>query len=140
MTPTLMPDTTLNLTFTAPPPGFAPVVDFALAAVADTVGLFTLRDTVGADLRLFLVDPAVYVPDYAPFISDEQLRALGAGDDTRVDAYVVATITETGPVVNLLAPILVNAESGTAAQVILDDSRWPLRAALVPPGDAAVTA
>lgn len=32
-------------------------------------------------------------------------------------------MAEDGPVVNLLAPILVNPENRTAAQVILDDAR-----------------
>ncbi|MCU1437692.1 MAG: flagellar assembly protein FliW [Naasia sp.] len=132
MTPTL-PDTTMNLTFTAPPPGLAPIVDFALSAVPEAEGLYTLRDTGDAGVRLFLVDPSVYVPDYAPRITDEHLDALGSGPDDLVEAYVVATITDDGPIVNLLAPILVNVTARTAAQVILDDSRWPLRAALVPP-------
>lgn len=134
MTPTL-PEAALSLTFAAPPPGFAPVVHFSLSAVAD--GLYTLRDTVGAGLRLFVVDPSVYLPDYAPAFTAEHLGALGTTADDVVEAYVVATITDTGPVVNLLAPILVNATAGTAAQVILDDPRWPLRAELVPPGGAA---
>ena len=135
MTPTL-PDTSRNLTFAAPPPGLAPVVDFTLTAVADADGLYTLRDAGDTGLRLFLVDPSVYVPDYAPVFTGEHLEALGTSPDDVVEAYVVATVTDSGPAVNLLAPILVNATAGTAAQVILDDSRWPLRAALVPPDGA----
>ncbi|HEY8588543.1 MAG TPA: flagellar assembly protein FliW [Naasia sp.] len=139
MTPTL-PETSLDLTFTAPPPGLAPVVDFSLAAVPEADGLYTLRDTGDLGLRLFLVDPSVYVPDYAPVFTGEHLDALGTAPDDLVEAYVVATVTDDGPVVNLLAPILVNATAGTAAQVILDDSRWPLRAQLHAPGGSRATA
>ncbi|MCU1570090.1 MAG: flagellar assembly protein FliW [Naasia sp.] len=135
MTPTL-PGTTLNVTFTASPPGFSPVVDFELAAVDGAVGLFTLRDTAGADLRLFLLDPAIFVPDYAPDITSEHLAPIGATSSDDVDAFVVATISEGAPVVNLLAPILVNRDTRSAAQVILDGSRWPLRAELVAPNAA----
>jgi len=42
----------------------------------------------------------------------------------------VATLDAAEPVVNLLAPILVNQDDGRAAQVILDSSDWPLRAHL----------
>jgi flagellar assembly factor FliW len=124
---------TMAVTFTAPPPGFSPVVEFELAPVAGAVGLFTLKDRDGADLRLYLVDPAVFVPDYAPEFNDDQLAPLGTAAPGDVSAYVVATMAEEGPVVNLLAPILVNAATQAAAQVILDDARWPLRAQLIAP-------
>ena len=131
MAPTL-PGTTLNLTFTAPPPGLSPVVDFVLSPVEGAVGLFTLRDTGDADLRLFLVDPAVFVPEYAPVLTEEHRAAVGAPADSPISVYVVATIAETGPVVNLLAPMLVDEENGSAAQVILEGD-WPLRAELIAP-------
>jgi flagellar assembly factor FliW len=131
MTPTL--PGTLNVTFAASPPGFSPVVDFELAPVAGAIGLFTLKDRDDADLRLYLVDPSVFVPDYAPEFTDDQLGPLGAAESGDIDAFVVATLAEGGPVVNLLAPILVNRATQAAAQIILDDSRWPLRAQLIAP-------
>lgn len=123
---------TQAVTFTTPPPGFAPAVDFELASVEGAVGLYTLRDRHGVGLRLFLVDPGLFLPDYAPRFSTEQLEPLGATTAEGLDVYVVATIGEDGPVVNLMAPILLDPASGAAVQVILDD-RWPLRAALVAP-------
>jgi flagellar assembly factor FliW len=119
-----------RLTFTAPPPGLAPLVEFELAPVEGGVGLYTLRDTVGADLRLFLVDPRFYVPEYAPGIPVEQLGPLGAGSPDDLDVYVVATLSAEAPVVNLLAPILVNPAAASAAQVILEED-WPLQAELI---------
>jgi flagellar assembly factor FliW len=119
-----------RLTFTAPPPGFAPLTDFDLAAVDGAPGLYTLRDTAGADLRLFLLDPTYYVPEYLPAVADEDLAALGASSVGEVDVYVVANISDGAPVVNLLAPIVVNPASGSATQLILEDD-WPLQAELV---------
>lgn len=118
-----------RLSFTAPPPGFAPLTDFDLAAVDGAPGLYTLRDTAGADLRLFLLDPTFYVPDYLPAIADEDLVALGASSAAEVDVYVVANILDGAPVVNLLAPIVVNPVTGTATQLILE-ADWPLQAEL----------
>lgn len=129
-----LPRTGTPLTFVAPPPGLAPLVDFDLAEVDGAVGLFTLRDTAGADVRLFLVDPAVFVPDYVPDFDAGDLAALDADSPDAVDRYVVATLQEGAPVVNLLAPILVNRVTGAAAQVILDSDDWPLRAELIAPG------
>jgi flagellar assembly factor FliW len=119
-----------RLVFTTPPPGFAPLTDFDLAAVEGAPGLYTLRDTAGVDLRLFLIDPTFYLPEYLPAITDEDLSALGVSSTGEVDVYVVADIVEGAPVVNLLAPIVVNPVAGTATQLILEDD-WPLQATLV---------
>jgi flagellar assembly factor FliW len=125
--------TAAALTFTSPPPGLSPVVDFELAPVEGALGLYTLRDRVGADIRLFLVDPALFVPDYAPRFSAEQWLAVRAHSAEEVGMFVVATMSDGGPVVNLLAPVLVNAQTGAAAQIILDGTDWPVRAPLVAP-------
>jgi flagellar assembly factor FliW len=122
-----------RLTFVAPPPGLDPLVEFDLAEVEGAVGLYTLRDTGGADVRLFLLDPAHFVPEYRPALSAEQFAAIDAGSDAELDVYVVATIQDGAPVVNLLAPILVHPATHAATQVILDGADWPLQAELVPP-------
>ncbi len=122
-----------RLVFTTPPPGLSPVVDFELDEVEGAFGLYAMRDTVGADLRLFLLDPAVFVPEYRPQLSDEHLAPIGAEDPEQVDVYVVATLSDGAPVVNLLAPILVHPETHAATQVILDGADWPLQAELISP-------
>lgn len=118
-----------RLTFTTPPPGFAPLVEFDLAQVDGAPGLYTLRDTAGEDLRLFLLDPAFYVPDYAPSFPREDLAALDVETGADLDVYVVANLQDGAPMVNLLAPILVNPSTAAATQLILDDD-WPLQAGL----------
>jgi flagellar assembly factor FliW len=122
-----------RVVFTAPPPGLSPVVDFELDQVDGAVGLYAMRDTVGADLRLFLLDPALFVPEYQPQLTDEHLGPIGADDAQQVDVYVVATLSGGAPVVNLLAPILVHPATHAATQVILDGADWPLQAELVSP-------
>jgi flagellar assembly factor FliW len=118
-----------RLSFTTPPPGFAPLIEFDLASVEGAPGLYTLRDTAGADLRLFLIDPTFYVPDYVPTLTAEDFAALGVPSDGEVDVYVVANIRDGAPVVNLLAPIIVDPVSHAATQLILEDD-WPLQAEL----------
>lgn len=119
-----------RLRFTTPPPGFAPLTDFDLAAVDGAPGLYTLRDTAGADLRLFLIDPTFYVPEYLPSLAEEDLAALQLSSPAEADVYVVANIIDGAPVVNLLAPIVVNPVARTATQLILEDD-WPLQAELI---------
>lgn len=121
---------TATLTFVAPPPGLAPHVEFALDAVEGAPGLHALRAADDAGIRLFVVDASVYVPDYAPAFSEEHLSDVGAATPQDADVLVVTTLDADGPVVNLLAPVLVNPATGAASQVILDGSDFPLRARL----------
>jgi flagellar assembly factor FliW len=115
------------VTFIAPPPGLAPLVDFDLAPVADADGLYTLRAHAAPEVRLFVIDAPLYLPDYNPGVTVQQLASIGATETSEVRVLVVTTLAENGPSANLMAPILMHATSGDATQVILDGDDWPLR-------------
>jgi len=115
------------VTFIAPPPGLSPLVDFDLEPVAEADGLYTLRSLEAPDIRLFVIDAPVYLPDYNPEMSVQQLESIGATETSEVRVLVVTTLSDGGPSANLMAPILMHATSGEATQVILDGDDWPLR-------------
>jgi flagellar assembly factor FliW len=119
-----------TLTFIAPPPGLAPLVDFTLDDIEGADGLYALRATADTNRRLFVLDAAVHLPDYTPVLSDEQCEALDVSTPENVLLLVIVNPSEAGTTVNLMAPIVVNATTGACAQVILDDQDWPLRAEL----------
>ncbi|OMH23535.1 flagellar assembly protein FliW [Tersicoccus phoenicis] len=117
------------LTLVEPMPGLAPWTAYTLDAVTGAPGLFSLRPAAETDLRLYLLDASVYVPGYAPDLTDAaEGLGLAAGESVRV--LVVATPGEDATTVNLLAPVIVNERTGTGAQVILSDQDYPLRAPL----------
>jgi flagellar assembly factor FliW len=118
------------LSFIAPPPGFAPLVDFTLDDIEGAQGLYALRSVEDNGMRLFVLDAGIFLPDYTPEISDEQAASLelANGDDALV--LVVANPGESGTTMNLMAPIVVNSLNGRCAQFILDGDEWPLRAQL----------
>lgn len=118
-----------TLSFLTAPPGFEPSLQFSFTPVQGSVGLYTLTAADDETRRVFVVDAAIYLPDYMPSLNSGQAEALGlaSGADARV--YVVANAAESGTTVNLLAPIVVNAATDSAAQFILDGD-WPLRAPL----------
>ncbi|GGC98445.1 hypothetical protein GCM10011512_26710 [Tersicoccus solisilvae] len=117
------------LTLTEPMPGLDPWTDYTLEAVAGAPGLFSLRPAENADLRLFLLDASVYVPQYAPDLGAAAAGlGLVAGEAARV--LVVATPGRDTTTVNLLAPVVLNERTGTGTQVILTDQDYPLQAPL----------
>ncbi|WP_217271092.1 flagellar assembly protein FliW [Frigoribacterium sp. VKM Ac-2836] len=119
------------VSFVAPPFGLEPLVAFSLERVEGAEGLYALRST-DSDVRLFVLDAAVHLPDYSPVVSDEQTLALDLQDAAEALLLVVATPASTGMTVNLLAPIVVNVRTGAGAQLILEGQDWPLRAELSP--------
>jgi flagellar assembly factor FliW len=128
------------VSFVAPPFGLEPLVDFSLEGIEGAVGLYALRSdgaggvegSDGADVRLFVLDAAVHLPDYSPVVTDEQSDALDLQDAGEALLLVVATPAASGMTVNLLAPIVVNVRTGAGAQLILEGQDWPLRAELSP--------
>ncbi|SDH36975.1 flagellar assembly protein FliW [Microbacterium sp. 77mftsu3.1] len=119
---------TARLTFLAPISGLGAHTAFDLTPVDGSESLFTLRAVADPDLRLFVVDPSVLFPDYAPVLPDETIDALNAQDG--VTLLSVARSTPEGVCLNLLAPIVVSATTGVAVQVILEGQDLPLDATL----------
>lgn len=110
------------LTFTEPLAGLTPLTEFELTALEGATDLYVLRSTERAAVRLYLLNPAGYLPDYRPALPVD-------ADEAQV--FVVVTPSSDGSTVNLLAPILVDAAAGIARQVIvadedLDSVRTPL--------------
>jgi flagellar assembly factor FliW len=81
-------------------------------------------------VRLFVVDPAAFFPDYAPTVEPTVLAGIGANRET-VRRLVVVRPAADGepPTANLLAPLLVEPGTGAAVQAVLTED-WPLRAPL----------
>ncbi|GAA1109367.1 flagellar assembly protein FliW [Arthrobacter flavus] len=119
-----------TLTFTAPPPGLDPLVDFSLDKIDGADGLYALQASQNASLRLFVLDTAVYMPAYQPAVPSANTEALDLPVNDSLTFLVVANPSESGTTVNLMAPILVNPATGRCTQLILDRGDWPIRAEL----------
>jgi len=119
-----------TLTFVSPPPGLAPVTEFDLTEIAGADGLYTLQSAEDRHTRLFVLDAAIYLPDYSPVITDEHALSLDLADPDQALVLVVTNPREGGTTVNLMAPIVVNSTTGRCAQIILEGQDWSLRAEL----------
>ena len=121
--------------FTAPPPGLEPAVDFRLAPLAGAEGIYSLTAGDGT-ARLFVLDAARHLPDYAPLPPRPVLERLG----TAAPTVLVVVNPGEHSTVNLAAPILLNTGTGACMQLILESRDWPLRAPLSPVREPSATA
>lgn len=112
--------------FASSPPGLGPHTSFTLDRIEGVEGLYALRAT-DAPVRLFLLDPDTVGAHYRPPITAGVRAQIGATDDSDLRVLVVANPDDDGVYVNLRAPIVVHRATGQAAQVILEDPRYPIR-------------
>lgn len=121
------------LTFVEPILGLDGLAEYTLTPIDDGGVVFALRSVDAPDTRLFLLDPEPFFPDYHPRIAADVVEQLGLDVDD-APAGVLVVITPASPenphTANLLAPVVFNSATGAAQQVVLDEE-WPLRAPLV---------
>ncbi len=88
-----------------------------------------------------VVDPQVYVGDYAPGVPVATADSLGIDEETPVLVYTVCTVPSGNPrgmTLNLAGPIVVNAATRQGRQIVLEDEVYPVRHPVF--GDAQATA
>lgn len=114
-----------HVNFVAPLPGLA-ARSFDLSQVDGSEGLYKFTAT-SADTRMYAVDPARYVPTYAPRVSHHHLERIGCTDPL---VLLVVNPAAASLTVNLSAPLLINPSTGEGLQVILEDPGLAVNAAL----------
>lgn len=113
--------------------GFPQARRFALVRVdPETEALFRLTAIDTADVEFVVAAPYPFFPDYAPEIDDLTAERLGLSSSSDAALLVVLTVGENlaTTTANLFAPIVVNTRSRRAAQVILGDGNYSLKAPL----------
>jgi flagellar assembly factor FliW len=108
------------------------VPDTALTSASDESPLYELRSLERADVRFMVATPSAFFSDYEIELDDQECGDLGL--ITAQDALVLVMLTvgrdAASTTANLLAPVVINARTRAAAQIILTGSDWPVRAPL----------
>jgi flagellar assembly factor FliW len=120
--------------FVTPLPGFPEHERFCLVRLAGDDGvLYELRSLSDPALRFLVAVPTAFFPDYAVDLDQAACDELGLEDVADALVLVVLTVGVdlASTTANLMAPVVVNARTRSAAQVILAGADWPVRAVLV---------
>ena len=112
--------------------GFPEMTDFALifdeekGKESPIRWLQSLQET---NFALPVMDPLLVAKDYNPEVEDDHLIPLGemTADDTLVLVTVTVPKELTKMSVNLQAPIIINADSKKATQIIVDVEKYPIK-------------
>jgi flagellar assembly factor FliW len=117
-----------TITMAVPMPGFPAHREFVLVRLNEDGLLYAFTSIQDPELRFLVAPPEPFFPDYAPEIEADVFAALNTKDPDRLLVMVVITAGVTETTANLMAPIIVDRDSRRAIQVVLSDSRMPVRA------------
>ncbi len=96
-------------------------------------GVFELRGVHEDDPDFLVVAPAPFFPDYAPIIDDDTVERLGLRGQEDALVLLVVTLRDQpeDASANTLAPLVINARTRDAAQVVLTGQPFSLRQPLL---------
>lgn len=115
--------------------GFPELKDFALIfdpEKSDNKGIQWLQSVQEPNFAMPVIDPLSIIPDYNPQVEDEWLKPIGefTPDSLLVLVTVSVPADLTKMTVNLKGPIVINAETRKACQVIAEgdgcDVKFPI--------------
>lgn len=113
--------------------GFPALRRYALLVHREGSPFHWLQSLDNPDLAFVVANPLLFDPTYQVVLGNAETRLLEVSDPGQIQVWVVVTIPHGSPdklTANLKAPLVVNLENRLAAQVILDDPRYPVRQAL----------
>jgi flagellar assembly factor FliW len=110
--------------------GAASETEPADAADGDVAVLYELRSVEQPELTFLVGVPRAFFPEYTIELDDQSCDDLGLHEpaDALVLVILSAGADPSATTANLLAPVVINASTRAAAQVILTGSEWPVRA------------
>jgi flagellar assembly factor FliW len=114
------------ISFPAGIPGFEASKQFVLVSIPEYVPFEWLVSVDGTRLRFAIINPLLFLPDYTPTISKEQLIDLEVEKPEDVLLYSIVTIRENPleSTANLVGPVIINKQKRIGKQVIIDDDRY----------------
>ena len=107
--------------------GFPDQREYALIQTGDDSGFFWMQAVDRRELAFVVCDPRMFVFDYQAPIRAEELEQLGLEDPTSAAVFVVVNKVDDLLTGNLQGPIVVNAETRQARQLVLSDRRYSTR-------------
>lgn len=102
---------------------------FVVLDTNSSAGIMQLQCSQAQTPRFFILDPFLFVEDYAPVVSEETLAKLKAKSQQDLTFFVIAVIPDNvgETTVNLKSPVVINFTERLGMQVMLDNPEYPVR-------------
>lgn len=117
-------------------PGFPDEKKFTFLSQGQDNPFAFLQSVISPDLAFVIVEPFTFFKDYTFKLPDEFVQELKLSKENPPQVFNIATIKDKleTATANLLAPIIVNWQTNTASQIILEKTDYTTRHKLFPNG------
>ncbi len=109
--------------------GFEDEKEYLLLPFSAAGTMFSLQSVKTPSLAFTLMHPFSLDPEYAPVLSDDELKELKVEKSEDLYYYVLCTVKQ--PVgettVNMKCPLAINPDTRRGIQAILEDETWDMR-------------
>jgi flagellar assembly factor FliW len=111
--------------------GFPEHTRYALIQTGEENYFFWLQCVDEPNLAFVVTDPSTFFKDYEVPIKEETQAELAMPDLAFAQVFVICNKVDEWLTGNLLGPIVVNAQTRAAQQVVLTDKKWTTRQPLM---------
>ncbi len=102
---------------------------FVVLDTNSNAGIMQLQSVQAQTPRFIILDPFLFLEDYAPIVSEESMKKLKADSLEQLNFFVIAVIPENIGLttVNLKSPVVINFKERVGMQVMLDNPEYSVR-------------
>lgn len=107
--------------------GFSPYKHYVLLQPEEDSAFLWLQSVDAPELAFVVTDPSLWVAGYEVPIRREQFEEMGLSSLEEAQVLVIVNKRDGALTANLQGPLLINAITHTAQQLVLADKRWTTR-------------
>ena len=102
---------------------------FVVLNTNSKAGIMQLQCTQAQTPRFIILDPFLFLEDYAPIVPEEAMKKLKASSLQDISIFVIAVIPEnvSAATVNLKSPVIIHFKERLGMQVMLENADYPVR-------------
>lgn len=118
--------------------GFPELRDYVLLSHKPDSPFRWLQSVEEPALAFLITDPTHYVPEYAPSVREDQVTDIELTEETPQLLFTTASIPGGDPkamTLNLAGPIIVNAATRKAKQLVLEGDAYTIKHRVFPAAD-----
>jgi flagellar assembly factor FliW len=118
------------LTFKSGLPGLPEnYTQFNLIALNEDSPFYIMKLQQDGEISFILINPFPFFPNYEFDLPEEDKTKLEINTEQNIAIFTIVNVSKglNQATVNLLAPVVVNIQTGQARQVVLNDKRYQIR-------------
>jgi flagellar assembly factor FliW len=119
------------ITFASGLLGFSNYKRYALLKPDDDGVFYWLQSVDSPELAFVVTDPCLWIKEYEATIRHEQMEDMGLASLDEAQVFVIVNKYDQALTANLQGPLVINANSQVAMQLVLADKRWTTRHEIV---------